>query len=272
MSALSGIRALLVDLEGTVYQDGALIPGAAQALGEAGARGLEIAFVTNTTSRPRSILVRELAEMGIPIDADAVFSAARVAREYLLGKGYRRCHLLTRPALAEDFAGIVLNGAGAGAGAPADADVDAVVLGDLGDTLSFERLNRALRLLVGGVKLVELVALARNRFWMGKDGIMLDVGALVAALEYASGTTATLVGKPSPEFFGTVLRALSVSREEAAVIGDDPESDVGGAQALGMRGLLVRTGKSRSYDLERSAIPVRPDAVLESIADLPRLF
>jgi len=69
-----------------------------------------------------------------------------------------------------------------------------------------------------------------------------------------------------------VLRALSVSREEAAVIGDDPESDVGGAQALGMRGLLVRTGKSRSYDLERSAIPVRPDAVLESIADLPRLF
>jgi HAD superfamily hydrolase (TIGR01458 family) len=264
MSALSGIRALLVDLEGTVFQDGALIPGAAQALGEAGARGLEIAFVTNTTSRPRSILVRELAEMGIPIDADAVFSAARVAREYLLGKGYRRCHLLTRPALAEDFAGILLNGAGA------DGDVDAVVLGDLGDTLSFERLNRALRLLVGGVKLVELVALARNRFWMAKDGIMLDVGPLVAALEYASGTAATLVGKPSPEFFGAVLRALSVSREEAAVIGDDPESDVGGAQALGMRGLLVRTGKSRQYDLERSAI--RPDAVLDSIADLPGLL
>ncbi|HEY4229469.1 MAG TPA: TIGR01458 family HAD-type hydrolase [Thermoanaerobaculia bacterium] len=262
MSALSGIRALLVDLEGTVFQDGALIPGAAQALGAAAARGLDIAFVTNTTSRPRSILVRELAEMGIPIDADAVFSAARVAREYLLGKGYRRCHLLTRPSLAEDFAGIVQDDVG--------ADADAVVLGDLGDTLSFERLNRALRLLVGDVKVVELVALARNRFWMGKDGIMLDVGPLVAALEYASGTTATLVGKPSPEFFGTVLRALSVSREEAAVIGDDPESDVSGAQALGMRGLLVRTGKSRRYDLERSAI--RPDAVLDSIADLPGML
>ena len=259
-SALAGVRALLVDLEGTIYQDGALIPGAAQALGAAAARGLDVAFVTNTTSRPRSILVRELAEMGIPIDADAVFSAARVAREYLLGKGRRRCHLLTRPSLAEDFAGIVQD----------DANADAVVLGDLGDTLSFDRLNRALRLLVGEVKDVELVALARNRFWMGKDGIMLDVGALVAALEYASGTTATLVGKPSPEFFGTVLRALSVSRQEAAVIGDDPESDVGGAQALGMRGLLVRTGKSRHYDLARSA--VRPDAVLDSIADLPALL
>jgi len=260
MSALAGIRALLVDLEGTVYQDGALIPGAAQALGAAAARGLDVAFVTNTTSRPRSVLVRELAGMGIPIDADAVFSAARVAREYLIGRGLRRCHLLTRPSLAEDFAGIVQDDAGA----------DAVVLGDLGETLSFERLNRALRLLVGDVKVVELVALARNRFWMGKDGIMLDVGPLVAALEYASGTIATLVGKPSPEFFGAVLRALSVSREEAAVIGDDPESDVGGAQALGMRGLLVRTGKSRQYDLERSAI--RPDAVLDSIADLPGLL
>ncbi len=255
--ALSGIRALLVDLEGTVFQDRALIPGAARALGEAAARGLDVAFVTNTTSRPRSVLLRELAEMGVAIDADAVFSAARVAREYLLRKRLARCYLLTRPSLAEDFAGIV----------PEDLEADAVVLGDLGDTLSFERLNRALRLLVGDA---ELVALARNRFWMGKDGIQLDVGALVAALEYAAGTTATLVGKPSPEFYGTVLRALSVSPEEAAVIGDDPESDVAGAQALGMRGLLVRTGKSRQYDLEHAAI--RPDAILDSIADLPGLL
>ena len=213
--------------------------------------------MTNTTSRPRSVLVRELAEMGVAIDADAVFSGARVAREYLLRKGLVRCYLLTRPSLAEDFAGIV----------PEDLEADAVVLGDLGDTLTFERLNRALRLLVGDA---ELVALARNRFWMGKDGIQLDVGALVAALEYAAGTTATLVGKPSPEFYGTVLRALSVPPEEAAVIGDDPESDVAGAQALGMRGLLVRTGKSRRYDLEHAAI--RPDAILDSIADLPGLL
>ena len=262
MSVLSGIRALLVDLEGTVYQDGALIPGAAKALAEATALGLDVVFVTNTTSRPRSILVRELAAMGVAIDADAVFSAARVARDYLLRAGHRRCDLLTRPALVEDFVGIV----------PADSTggADAVVVGDMGDTLSFERLNRAFRLLIDDAKNVELVALARNRFWMGKDGINLDVGALVAALEYASGKPATLLGKPSPEFYGTVLRALGISFEEAAVIGDDPESDVGGAQALGLRGLLVRTGKSRHYDLERSSL--RPDAILDSIADLAGLL
>jgi HAD superfamily hydrolase (TIGR01458 family) len=254
---LAGVRALLVDLEGTVFQDRSLIPGAALALARAAERNLDVAFVTNTTSQPRSVLVRELAEMGVAIDANAVFSAARVAREYLLQSGITRCSLLTRPALAEDFPGIV----------PDDLEAEAVVVGDLGETLSFERLNRAFRLVLADAR---LVALARNRFWVGRDGVMLDAGALVAALEYGAGTAATLVGKPSPEFYGTVLRALRVSPGEAAVIGDDPESDVAGAQAFGMRGLLVRTGKSRSYDLERTAI--RPDAVLDSLADLPSLL
>jgi HAD superfamily hydrolase (TIGR01458 family) len=254
---LSGIRALLVDLEGTVFQDGSLIPGAARALAEAAARGIEVAFVTNTTSRPRSVLVRELAEMGLAIDADAVFSAPRAARSYLLRTGRTRCFLLARPALAEDLAGIE----------ESRSEADAVVLGDLGDGLRFDHLNRAFRLILGGA---ELVALARNRYWKAKDGLVLDVGAFAAALEYATGKPATLVGKPSAEFFGGVLEALAVAPSEAAVIGDDLESDVGGARAFGMRGVLVRTGKFREEDLARAAI--RPDAVVESVAGLPRLF
>lgn len=256
-ASLSGLRALLVDLEGTVFQDGALIPGSAGALAQAAARGLDVAFVTNTTSRPRSVLVRELAEMGLPIDAGAVFSAPRAARDYLLRTGRRRCFLLARPSLAEDLEGIELS----------ESSADAVLLGDMGETLSFERLNRAFRLLMGGA---ELVTLARNRYWRARDGLVLDVGAFAAALEYASGKSATLVGKPSPEFFGAVLRAMSASPEQAAVVGDDLESDVAGAQALGMRGVLVRTGKFRREDLERS--PIRPDAVLDSLGELPSLL
>jgi HAD superfamily hydrolase (TIGR01458 family) len=260
-SPLAGVRALLVDLEGTVFQDRALIPGAASALAEAAAHGLDVAFVTNATSRPRSVIVRELAEMGLPVDAEAVFSAPRAAREYLRRTGRTRCFLLTRPSLVEDLAGI----------SPSDDPADAVLLGDLGDTLSFERLNRAFRLVVGGA---ELVTLARNRYWRARDGLVLDVGAFAAALEYATGKAATLVGKPSPEFFAAVLGALGVAPGEAAVIGDDLESDVGGAQASGMRGLLVRTGKFRPEDLDgpSSAARIRPDGVLESIADLPGLL
>ena len=255
--SLEGVRALLVDLEGTVYQDGRLIPGAAEALAAAGERGIGHVFVTNTTSRPRSVLARELSAMGLRVEPSRLFTAPLAARAHLASRGVRRAHFLLRPALLEDFGGIE----------PADRGAEAVVLGDLGEEMTYARLNRAFRLLLEGA---ELVALARNRYWRAADGMMLDAGPFVAALENACGKAATLAGKPSPAFFAAALAPLSASPEEAAVIGDDLESDVGGGQAAGMRGVLVKTGKFRPGELDAST--VRPDAVLDSLADLPRLL
>jgi len=254
---LSGVRALLLDLEGTIYEMGHPVPGAAAALEEIDRRGIPTRFVTNTTSRPRRRLLAELSSMGLPAEAHRVFTAPRAAREFLLAKGWTRAHLVVKPALLEDFDGIEEDTT-----AP-----QAVVLGDLGEDTTFDRLNRAFRLLLGGA---EFVTLARNRYYQGHDGLLLDQGPFVAALEYASGRAATLVGKPSLEFFSGALRALGVSPSEAAVVGDDLEADVGGGQMAGMRGVLVRTGKFREGDLARSA--VRPDAVLDSIAALPAVL
>jgi HAD superfamily hydrolase (TIGR01458 family) len=252
---LSGIRALLVDLEGTVYQHGRLIPGAVEALAAAKQRGIPHRFVTNTTSRPRSVIVRDIAAMGLTVDPDDLFTAPRAARRYLLEKGFRRCHLLARQTLLEDLGGIEA----------VDTNADAVLLGDLGEGMTFARLNPAFRLLLEGA---ELVTLARNRYWKDRDGLMLDIGAFAAALEYGSGKRATLVGKPAPAFFANALASLGVAPAEAAVIGDDLESDVHGGQAAGMKGILVRTGKFRAADLDRAALS--PDAVLDSLADLER--
>jgi HAD superfamily hydrolase (TIGR01458 family) len=257
VTPLAPIRALLLDLEGTVYQNGRPIRGAPEALQTAARRGVPFVFVTNTTSRPRSVLARELDAMGLPGDVSRIFTAPRAARQHLLAKGIRRAHLLLRESLREDFDGIEA----------ADSGAEAVVLGDLGEAWTFERLNRAFRLLLEGA---ELVALARNRYWRGPDGLMLDTGPFVAALEHASGTRATLVGKPSPEFFAAAIASLGVAAADAACAGDDLESDVGGAQAAGLRGILVKTGKFRPSDLERSR--VTPDAILDSIADLPELL
>jgi HAD superfamily hydrolase (TIGR01458 family) len=253
---LSGIRALLVDLEGTVYQSQRLIPGAAEALRRAEARGIPYRFVTNTTSRPRSVVARELADMGFPVVPERLFTAPRAAHARLMRLGIERCDFLVAPALLEDFPGIRDDG---------DAP-QAVVLGDLGDALTYERLNRAFRHLLGGA---EFLTLARNRYWRGADGWMLDVGAIAAALEYAAARPATLVGKPAPEFFLEALASLGVEPAEAAVVGDDLESDIGGAQAAGLKGVLVRTGKFRTDEAQRS--PIRPDAVLDSLADLSTL-
>ena len=250
-------RALLLDLEGTVFQSGALIPGAVEALDEATRRGVAWRFVTNATSRPRSVILRELSAMGLDIAPDRLFTAPRAARGLIAARGWTRCHFLLRPALLEDFDGVEAVEHGA----------QAVVLGDLGSGMTYERLNRAFRMLLDGA---ELVTLARNRYWQANDGLMLDTGPFCAALEHASGKKAILAGKPSPAFFQAALASTGAAASETAVVGDDLESDVGGAQRAGMRGVLVRTGKHRPDDLRQS--PVQPDAVLASIAELPKLL
>jgi phospholysine phosphohistidine inorganic pyrophosphate phosphatase len=250
-------RALLLDLEGTVFQSGALIPGAVEALDEATRRGVAWRFVTNATSRPRSVILRELSAMGLDVEPDRLFTAPRAARGLIAARGWTRCHFLLRPALLEDFDGVEAVEHGA----------EAVVLGDLGSNMTYERLNRAFRMLLDGA---ELVTLARNRYWQANDGLMLDTGPFCAALEHASGKKAILAGKPSPAFFQAALASTGAAASETAVVGDDLESDVGGAQRAGMRGVLVRTGKHRPDDLRQS--PIQPDAVLASIAELPKLF
>jgi len=254
---LTGVRALLVDLEGTLYEAGRPVPGAAKALAALSARRIPPCFVTNTTSRPRSRIAAELAAMGIPCDAGRIFTAPLAAREYLLARSMTRCHLMVLPGVLEDFAGIENT----------DESPDAVVIGDIGEEFSYSRLNQAFRLLLAGAS---FVTLARNRYYRAADGLVLDQGPFVAALEYASGRQAVLVGKPSSEFFRPALDLLGVPPSEAAIVGDDLEADVGGGQACGLAGILVRTGKFREDELGRS--PIRPDAVIDSFAAIADLL
>jgi phospholysine phosphohistidine inorganic pyrophosphate phosphatase len=256
-AALDGVRALLLDLEGTVYEAGRPVPGAARALAALSAGGVPHCFVTNTTSRPRSTIAAELSAMGIEARAGTIFTAPLAARRYLLERSLRRCHLLVRPPVLEDLAGIE----------HVDESPDAVVVGDLGEDFSYATMNRAFRLLLAGAP---LVTLARNRYYRAGDGLVLDQGPFVAALEYAAGTEAKLVGKPSAEFFRPALELLGVGASSAAIVGDDIEVDVGGGQDVGMRGILVRTGKFRDEDVARSR--VRPDGVVRSIAEIPTLL
>ena len=144
---------------------------------------------------------------------------------------------------------------------------DAVIMGDLGERFGFEILNRAFRMVMDGA---ELVALQKNRFWLTADGLSLDAGPFVAAIEYASGKDALVVGKPSQAFFRLVLGDLGVAPEDAAIVGDDVETDVGGAMNAGLAGFLVRTGKYREDFVRESGI--EPTATIDSIADLPGLL
>jgi phospholysine phosphohistidine inorganic pyrophosphate phosphatase len=258
LPALAGVRALLLDLDGTVFQGGQAIPGVAEALEEIARRGIARRFLTNISSRPRSAIARELGGMGIAADRDEISSAPLAARQLLLDRGWTRALLMVpRPVREEDFIGIEHR----------EADPQVVVLGDLSDDPACERLNLALRALLAGA---DLVALGRNRYFLSNGELVLDVGSFAAALEFAVGRSPIVVGKPSPGFFRAALESLGVGAADAAVVGDDVEADVGAGQAVGLRGVLVKTGKFRPADLDHPS--VRPDAVLESLAGIISLL
>jgi HAD superfamily hydrolase (TIGR01458 family) len=259
MSGESVKPAVLIDIDGVLYVGDEPIAGAIAALAELRELSAGLRLVTNTTSRARREIIEHLDELGFEVEAHEVLTPAALAVQHCRARGHRSVKLLVGEALREDLADL--------AEASGGRAVDAVVLGDLGDGFTAHVLNEAFRLLMDGA---ELVALQHNRYWRSADGLVLDVGAYSAALEYAAHSEAFVVGKPARSFFAAALADLSAEPQNAVMIGDDIEADVGGAIAAGLRGILVRTGKYRVETLEASG--VTPSEIVDSLADLPALL
>ena len=251
------MAAILLDVDGVLQVSGEPIPGAAGAVRRLRENGHRLRFVTNTTTRSRAQLARELRSHGVDLDDDEVQTAARAAVRALRG---RRVLALTLHARVHDLAGLELVGAGA----------EAVLVGGADETpetnlvFSYMNLARAFAELELGA---ELYCLHRNRWWQTKRGPMLDSGAFVVGLEFAAQVEATVLGKPSPSYFAAACEALDADPQLTWMVGDDLESDVVGAHRVGMRTVLLRTGKFRPDVVERSR--VQPDGIVSSLAHLP---
>ena len=258
---MSQLRAVLFDLDGTIYEHGIELPGAAQAVRALRERGLEVGFVTNTTSRSRRLLTERLNGMGIRADPEHISTALRAGAQHLKAAGFRRVAALVPEAALEDLAEFEVT----------DQRPEAVVVGDLDDQWSFDILNRAFRQLMDGA---ELVALSVDRYWQKDDGLVLDCGPFVKALEYASGRTAAVCGKPSAEFYRTALETLGpwAAKDPASVlmVGDDVWGDIRGAQEAGLRACLVRTGKFREEVFSKCG--VTPDHLIGGVAEMPTVL
>ncbi len=257
--------ALLSDLDGVVYRGEERIAGAAEAVAQLDKLRLPRLFVTNTTSRPREKLVAKLATFGVDVSLDDNLAPADVAADWLAGQARRKLLLLVPEATTRVFAGFEkISPAQAGKGAA----VDAVVVGDLGQHWTFDLLNTAFRCLMRKPAPL-LVALGMTRYWHAPEGLRLDTAPFVAALAHATGVEPVVMGKPSPTFFAAALKRLGVRADRTAMVGDDIRADIAGAQAAGLKGILVRTGKFRPADLEQG---IAPDRVIDSIVDLPALL
>ena len=254
---LENVEALLIDLDGVLYVEEEPIAGAAQAVQQLRDAGLPLRFVTNTTAHSRDQTLTKLARLGIAVESAELVTPAALAVQHCRERGNRRVALVMNDDVKRDFSELE----------QAADRVDAVIIGDLGSAFGYDVLNHAFRQVMEGA---ELIALQKNRYWMRSDGLSLDVGPFVAAIEFATGRDAYVVGKPARGFFDQVLAGLGVDANAAAMVGDDIESDIGGALRAGLAAILVRTGKYREERVRESGIEAT--RVVDSIADVPALF
>ena len=253
------MRGILFDMDGVLYNSEEPIEGAAEAVSWVQAKGIPHLFVTNTTSRGRDALVEKLQRFGISAGRSEILTPCIAAASWLRTHARGRAALFVDPRARIEFQGIDC--------LPDTDETGAqyVVIGDLGNAWDFRTLNRAFRLLHSNPDST-IVALGMTKFWYARDGLQLDTAPFVAALEHATGRRVLVFGKPAAQFYLAAVEQTGTPAQDTVMIGDGIETDVEAAQQAGLKGVLVRTGKFRESDLEENVIP---DAVLNSIADLP---
>ena len=233
------IEGVLCDLSGVLYVGDQVVPGARDAIISLAAAGMPVRFMTNATRTPKKRILQNLSGMGLEVAEADLFTPVMAARSYIrehdLGP-----HLLVHPNIQAELADL------------ASSEPNAVLMGDAGHAFTYESMNAAFRVLIEGAP---LLAMGNNRYFQERDGLSLDLGPFVRALEYAVGTHAVVVGKPAPEFFLAAVRSIGVDPARVVMLGDDHEADVDGALAAGLQGILVRTGKYRPGDEDRLRHP-----------------
>jgi len=245
----SSIKGILCDIGGVLYEGNTPYPGAIEAVQRL-KEAFPVRFLTNTTQKTGVQVVASLQKMGFDIDASEVITALDLTKAYLQQHHSSALFLLT-DAAAQFFEDLP------------DTPKRYVVVGDAQANFSYQRLNEAFRMLMSGA---ELLAAANNRYFKDHDGgLSMDAGAFVAALEFASGKKAHIIGKPSADFYHLACASMGVDPKDVVMIGDDIQSDVGGAKKADLQGILVRTGKFTLADLDGS---IKPDGVYDSIADI----
>lgn len=255
MTAFPHIKGILFDLDGVLYVGPQAIAGAADAVERIRDAGLPCRFVTNTSTLSLASLQRKINALGFSIAREEIISAPQAALLYLRSQDEPVCRLLLADDVRQDFREF----------RQSDAEADYIVVGDIGHAWTYALMNAVFNRLIQGAK---LIAIHKNRFWQTERGLQMDIGGFVHALEYASGSAATIIGKPACDFFRIALNDMGLQPETVAMVGDDIDADVGGAQQAGLRGILVKTGKYREAYARNST--VKPDLTIDSICQLPQ--
>ena len=253
---LDSYDTVLLDLDGCVWLGDATTRAAPQAIAELRAAGKQLAFVTNDARRSPEDYVRKLWSLGVQASLEEVVNAGGAIQHMLAERGAGNgTYVIGSPAV---FRHVAEAGHRIVNGTPRAAEADVVVIAGH-DEFRFGELRDAIEAVLRGA---DIIASCRDRTFPTQDGLLPGTGAIVAALEYATGHEAIAVGKPEPQIFLTALDRLDPGR--ALVVGDRVDADLAGAAAAGLDAAIVLTGASSRAQAEAAADPA-PVAIADDL-------
>lgn len=249
----------LLDMDGVIYSGAKLIPGAAEFILRLRSHRIPFRFLTNNSQRARRDVALKLVRLGIPAYEGEVFTCAMATARFLASqKPGGTAYVIGEHGLA---AALHRNGY-----TVVDDDADFVVVGE-GRTMTFEMIERGVRLVAKGAR---LIATNPDPTCPTDQGIRPGCGAIVAMIERATGVQAFSVGKPSPVMMRGARKEMGLRTDGTIMVGDTMETDILGAVQMGYRSVLVLSGGTRREDLIRYAY--QPDLIVDNIGMIPDSF
>lgn len=263
---LDDVRGFVLDIDGTlVHRAGHEVhvqPGAREVLERIRASGRPLALFTNGSHAPPEAFAADLRSAGLSVADDEVVTPLRSVQFYL--RAHHRDGLVLL--FGADSVREYLMRAGVRIAMRDDTTRPAAVFVAHADSVDFAALERAVRAVLGGAR---LLTASYAPAYAGADGPIFSRGAMTAAaIAKASGKRPVVVGKPSRAAVQAISAQLGAPPEELAVIGDDLRMDIALGHLGGSRTILVRTGISSGVELEQVPEKHRPDAVVDGVADL----
>jgi len=252
------IAGVIFDIDGVLEFQGKPYPGAAEAIDFIRGKGIPVRVLSNSTLKSRRSCTEKLNSQGFAVSEDEVITASFATARYLEALKPRSCWVMLKGDGLEEFRQF-----------PQDEDdPEYIVLGDYREDFNFHNMNKALRLLYEGAKLIVMITETSDNS-MGE--LELTVGAYGKMLEDAAGIKATYIGKPNGYVFNIALDTMpGMDRSRVLMVGDRLETDVKGAKQAGLMAALVKTGEYRESAL--AGAEAAPDYILESVSDVARLF
>ena len=255
-SRLKDIRGVIFDIDGVLTFQGRVYPGAVEVVDALREKGIVLRFLTNSTLNSRASAAEKLRKSGFHVDDEEVITASYATAEYLRSLHPRSCWVMVERRGIDEFAGFTQD----------FENPEYIVVGDNRSKFDFDHMNKAVRLLMRGAR---LIAMQSELLDTSMGDIELNVGSWVGLLERASGVQAVSIGKPNPYAFELALHGMDLAKSQVLVVGDRLSTDVQGAKDFGLRSALVKTGEFDERDLDGD---LQPDYVFERIEELTRLF